>query len=141
MPPGERNDDMRHILMAAAVSAALAFAAGCGCGSGGAEEPACGNDEVPAREAANEPEKLPAAVTAAPRTPKEVARELARAAARGDAKAQSRLGDMFYVGRGVVRDRAEAVRLYRLAAGQGDAHAAEMLREIAVSSKKAGKGK
>jgi len=139
---------MRHILMAAAVSAALVFAAGCGCGSGGSEEPA-DKSEAPVQEAAKVPETIPATtepavapvVPAAPKTPKEVARELARAAARGDAKAQSKLGDMFYVGRGVVRDRAEAARLYRLAAEQGDVHAAEMLKELAVSSKKASEGK
>jgi len=140
---------MRHILMVAAASAALMFAAGCGCGSGGAEEPAGSKDETPVQEAVKAPEAIPAtpepvvapAVPAAPKTPKEVARELARAAARGDARAQSKLGDMFYVGRGVVRDRAEAVRLYRLAAEQGDVHAVEMLKEIAVSSKKAVEGK
>ena len=38
---------------------------------------------------------------------------------RGDAWAQNRLGSMYYLGRGVPHDYAQAVKWYRLAAGQG----------------------
>ena len=45
------------------------------------------------------------------------------AADLGDAGAQYNLGVMYRNGRGVPRDRTEAVRWYRLAADQGDARA------------------
>lgn len=40
-------------------------------------------------------------------------------AAQGYASAQYNLGVMYITGQGVLQDYAEAVRLYRLAAGQG----------------------
>ena len=46
-----------------------------------------------------------------------------RAAAQGDATAQVNLGGMYYKGKGVVKDYAEAMRWYKLAAAQGDAYA------------------
>ena len=42
-------------------------------------------------------------------------------AAQGEAKAQTILGLMYYEGRGVPQDNAEALKWYRLAAAQGDA--------------------
>jgi TPR repeat protein len=44
-------------------------------------------------------------------------------AEQGDAKAQNRLGEMYHVGHGVTKDKAEAVRWWRKAAEQGDADA------------------
>src|SRR5439155_255679 len=44
-------------------------------------------------------------------------------AEQGDAKAQFRLGYIYYQGKGVPQDYAEAVRWYRKAADQGDAKA------------------
>ena len=44
-------------------------------------------------------------------------------AEQGDVQAQSRLGVMYILGRGVLQDYKEAVKWYRLAAEQGDAHA------------------
>jgi TPR repeat protein len=41
-------------------------------------------------------------------------------AEKGNAKAQSRLGQMYALGKGVPRDYAEAVKWYRKAAEQGD---------------------
>ena len=41
------------------------------------------------------------------------------AAERGDAEAQSRLGECYFLGKGVSMDKAEAVKWYRLAAEQG----------------------
>ena len=41
------------------------------------------------------------------------------AAEQGDAEAQFILGAMYFQGRGVLKDDAEAVRWYRLAAEQG----------------------
>jgi hypothetical protein len=46
-------------------------------------------------------------------------RELRPLAEQGYAKAQFRLGWMYYNGKGVAQDDAEAVRWYRLAAAQG----------------------
>ena len=45
--------------------------------------------------------------------------ELRRQAEQGDPDAQSILGNMYRLGRGVPQDEAEAVRWYRLAAEQG----------------------
>ena len=42
-------------------------------------------------------------------------------AAQGDAPAQHNLGLMYYEGRGVPQDNAEALKWYRLAVAQGDA--------------------
>ncbi|MBG8718455.1 sel1 repeat family protein, partial [Neisseria meningitidis] len=50
-------------------------------------------------------------------------RENLQAAAQGNAAAQYNLGAMYYKGRGVRRDDAEAVRWYRQAAEQGLAQA------------------
>ena len=47
--------------------------------------------------------------------------ELRTRAEQGNARAQAILGGMYYDGRGVPQDYAEAVRWYRLAAEQGDA--------------------
>src|SRR3990167_2076217 len=44
-------------------------------------------------------------------------------ASDGFAPAQAKLGSLFAAGRGVWADEWEAVRLFRLAAGQGDANA------------------
>jgi TPR repeat protein len=44
-------------------------------------------------------------------------------AEQGDARAQSLVGLIYYIGRGPMRDDAEAVRWLRLAADQGDAAA------------------
>ncbi|MEO5339676.1 MAG: sel1 repeat family protein [Magnetococcus sp. MYC-9] len=49
--------------------------------------------------------------------------ELVQAAGRGSPKAQRRLGQTFYDGKGVQRDYGEAMRWFRLAAEQGDAEA------------------
>ena len=42
-------------------------------------------------------------------------------AEEGNAKAEANLGNMYFHGRGVPQDYAEAVRWYRKAADQGDA--------------------
>jgi TPR repeat protein len=47
--------------------------------------------------------------------------DLRTCAEQGDAYSQSNLGLMYFNGRGVPQDDAEAVRWYRLAAEQGDA--------------------
>jgi TPR repeat protein len=39
---------------------------------------------------------------------------------------------MFENGKGVAQDRAEAIRLYRLAAAQGDADATAALKRLGV---------
>ncbi len=50
--------------------------------------------------------------------------EVSRVSAeQGDAKAEIRLGNMYYDGQGVPQDYAEALRWYRKAADQGDARA------------------
>ena len=46
--------------------------------------------------------------------------EIRRQAEQGDADAQTVLGAMYYQGRGVTQDDAEAARWLRLAADQGD---------------------
>jgi uncharacterized protein len=46
---------------------------------------------------------------------------------QGDAGAQDILAIMYFVGQGVPQNRAEAVRLYRLAAEQGNAHSQDAL--------------
>jgi TPR repeat protein len=46
---------------------------------------------------------------------------------QGNADAQDILAVMYYVGQGVPQNRAEAIRLYRLAAEQGNAHAQDAL--------------
>jgi TPR repeat protein len=46
---------------------------------------------------------------------------------QGNAYAQDILAIMYYVGQGVPQNRAEAIRLYRLAAEQGNAHAQDAL--------------
>jgi hypothetical protein len=58
----------------------------------------------------------------APTEPKEVT-ELRKAAAQGDAAAQSNLGLIYAIGRGVPANFIEAVKWLRLAAAQGDAAA------------------
>src|SRR5664279_4099972 len=50
----------------------------------------------------------------------EALRWFRKAAEQGHAGAQSRLGDMYSIGRGVRQDYAEALRWYRKAAEQGD---------------------
>ena len=42
---------------------------------------------------------------------------------QGDASAQCGLGDLYYEGEGVPQDYAEAIRLWKLAAEQGDEEA------------------
>jgi uncharacterized protein len=54
------------------------------------------------------------------------------AAAQGHALAQCNLGDMFENGQGVVKDVAEAVRLYHLAAAQGYEGAAAALDQLSA---------
>ena len=49
------------------------------------------------------------------------------AAENGNASAQCKLGAMYNKGQGVVRDKAEAVKWYRLAANQGNAAAQDTL--------------
>jgi uncharacterized protein len=49
--------------------------------------------------------------------------ELRQKAGQGDAKAQSYLGDMYYLGKGVQKDHVEAEKWYRMAAEQGNANA------------------
>jgi hypothetical protein len=51
------------------------------------------------------------------------AKQTRLSADQGDAKAEVRLGSMYYYGRGVPQDYAEALRWYRKAADQGDAMA------------------
>jgi hypothetical protein len=46
---------------------------------------------------------------------------------QGNADSQEILDIMYYVGQGVPQNRAEAIRLYRLAAEQGNAHAQDAL--------------
>jgi TPR repeat protein len=53
--------------------------------------------------------------------------ELRPLADKGDARAQSILGRMYAIGRGVPQDDAEAVKWYRSAAGKGDAQAQRAL--------------
>jgi len=52
---------------------------------------------------------------------KEAARVCRASAEQGDAKAQSKLGSMYFYGSGVPKDYAEALRWFRKAADQGDA--------------------
>jgi TPR repeat protein len=56
--------------------------------------------------------------------------DLQKLESQGDALAQYDRGVMYYYGRGVLEDDAEAVRWWRLAAEQGIAHAQEMLGHI-----------
>jgi hypothetical protein len=49
--------------------------------------------------------------------------------ARAEAEEHFKLGEMYYNGEGVVKDLAEAARLYRLAADQGDAAAQHALAQ------------
>ena len=49
--------------------------------------------------------------------------ETLRAAEQGDAKAQFNLGRMYYTGKGVPQDEAQAVQWLRKAAEQGEANA------------------
>ena len=53
-------------------------------------------------------------------------------AEQGHAFDQCSLGNMFRLGRGVAQDRAEAIRLYRLAATQGDANATAALTRLGL---------
>src|ERR1039458_7921587 len=53
----------------------------------------------------------------------ESARQYRVRAEHGDADAQSRLGSVYYYGKGVPQDYAEAVRWYRSSADQGVAKA------------------
>jgi len=46
------------------------------------------------------------------------------------ARAQGNLGVLYYKGEGVVRDRAEAVKWWRLAAEQGEEHGRRMLESV-----------
>ena len=50
-----------------------------------------------------------------------------KSAEQGDAIGQRNLGVMYYLGIGVDEDRAEALRLMRLSAAQGDETALEFL--------------
>ena len=52
------------------------------------------------------------------------------AAEKGNAVAQFKLGYMYQHGRGVAKDDAEALRYYGLAAAQGNADAAQKLKEM-----------
>jgi TPR repeat protein len=58
------------------------------------------------------------------------ANEVRSRAERGDAKAQDRLGSIFYYGKGVPQDYAEAIRWYRKAAEQGNAMAQNALASM-----------
>lgn len=50
--------------------------------------------------------------------------------AQGNSEAQYTLGELYEEGRaGLAKDDAEAVRLFKLAADQGDNHALDALRE------------
>ncbi len=49
--------------------------------------------------------------------------KIRKAAEHGDAKAQFNLGNMYYEGKGVTKDDAQAAAWYRKAAEQGDANA------------------
>ena len=49
--------------------------------------------------------------------------KLKLAAAQGNAGAQTIIGSMYYYGRGVIQDYAEAFKWYKLAAAQGHAQA------------------
>src|SRR5579864_65474 len=51
-------------------------------------------------------------------------------AEQGDPVAQDRLGIMYYSGRGVPRDYAEAAKWFRKAAEQGNAHAERQLAQM-----------
>jgi len=53
-----------------------------------------------------------------------------RSAEQGHAGGQNNLGRMYETGRGVRRDRVEAVRWYRLAAQQGNELAQENLDRL-----------
>lgn len=57
------------------------------------------------------------------RTTRRPSAGIAIAADQGDAKGQYYLGSMYYFGKGVAQDFAEAVRWLRKAADQGDAKA------------------
>ena len=59
---------------------------------------------------------------------REAAERWGRAALLGHAIAQNNLGNVFEDGQGVAKDRAEAIRWYRLAAAQGNASATVALR-------------
>jgi TPR repeat protein len=71
-----------------------------------------------------------AAGSGATRSPRELAADYAlaaiwyhRASDQGNIAAQMHLADLYFYGRGVTRDMAQAVALYRKAAEQGDAGA------------------
>ena len=53
-------------------------------------------------------------------------------AARGEANAQNNLGNCYQHGTGVDKDEKEAVRLYKLAADQGDAQAISNLETLGM---------
>ena len=55
---------------------------------------------------------------------------LQKAADLEDAWAMGVLGDCYLQGKGVRKDRARAVELYREAARRGDAHASKALKEL-----------
>jgi TPR repeat protein len=61
--------------------------------------------------------------------PREAVRWFRRAADQGNAAAQTSLGHMYELGKGVPRDSAEAICWYRKAADQGDAAAMLLLGE------------
>ena len=60
---------------------------------------------------------------------KEVAETL-KAAEKGDAEAQNFLGWMYAHGSGVRKSKAQAIKWYRKAAGQGDSDAKRALQEL-----------
>ena len=52
------------------------------------------------------------------------------AANQGDAAAQYNLGVCYYNGEGVTQNKAEAARLFKLAAAQGDENAKNALKKL-----------
>jgi TPR repeat protein len=62
----------------------------------------------------------------------EAFRQLKPLAERGDALAQTKLGNMYYLGLGVLEDDGEAARWFSMAANQGDPEAQVMLGTLYV---------
>lgn len=75
-------------------------------------------------------EPIPAAVTLAERNPSTAAFWFRLAAEQGHTAAQSGLGVLYEVGRGLPQDRDQAIYWYRKAAEKGDTQAAKSVAEL-----------
>ena len=92
---------------------ALAYIAGLNGVSAGALQSFLGQETDDANEGVREADK-------------EEAKQITKAAEQGDADAQFRLGTMYYLGRGVPKDRREAAKWFAKVAEQGHADAQQI---------------